>query len=89
MKKKIMVLLLIIIIGYIVSYNLKIDETANDEKQVEVQDEYYTVQNHDIVKSLTALGEIESAKTETLKLNTNYSFQTMCAEENEIIKKRF
>ena len=42
---------------------------------------------HDIIETLTAPGEVKSEKEETLKLNTKYYYSTICAEENEKVKK--
>lgn len=85
MKKKIIILLafLIIVIALIVVFNKK-EET---NKIIETSEKTAEVTNQSIVTTLTAPGEVQSAQTEKLTLNTSYKFLTMCAEKEEFIKE--
>lgn len=45
------------------------------------------VEKQTIKKSLTSTGEIKSSKTEKLSLSTSYYFDSLCVEEDDIVKK--
>ena len=45
------------------------------------------VEKQTIKKSLTSTGEIKSSKTEKLSLSTSYYFNSLCVEEDDIVKK--
>ena len=49
--------------------------------------EEVTVGTQTIKKTLTSSGEIQSANTEKLTLSTSYYFETMCVEEDDIVKE--
>lgn len=85
MKKKIIILLafLIIILALVMIFS-KQEET---NKIIETSEKTAEVANQSIVTTLTAPGEVQSAQTEKITLNTNYTFLTMCAEKEEFIKE--
>lgn len=85
MKKKIIILLafLIIILALVMIFS-KQEET---NKIIETSEKTAEVANQSIVTTLTAPGEVQSAQTEKLTLNTSYKFLTMCAEKEEFIKE--
>ena len=85
-KKKLIILLssLILIIAILVIIFNKKEET---NKIVETTEKTAEVTSQSIVTTLTAPGEVRSAQTEKLTLNTSYNFLTMCAETEELIKE--
>lgn len=85
MKKKLIILFvfLLIVITLIVVFNKK-EET---NKIIEIAEKTAEVTSQSIVTTLTAPGEVQSAQTEKITLNTSYSFLTMCAEKNEFIEE--
>ncbi len=85
MKKKIIILLAFLtIILVLVMIFTKQEET---NKIIETSEKTAEVANQSIVTTLTAPGEVQSAQTEKLTLNTSYKFLTMCAEKEEFIKE--
>ena len=60
---------------------------AEEDKIVETITQEATVENRTILSTLTAPGEVQSAVTEKLTLNTSYKYLNMCAEENEMVKE--
>ena len=85
MKKKCIVLLGILIVVIICIVNFNKQEEIN--KIIETSEETAEVVNQDIVTTLTAPGEVQSAQIEKLTLDTNYKFLTMCAEKNDFVKR--
>ncbi len=85
MKKKIIILLafLIMILALVMIFTKK-EET---NKIIETSEKTAEVTNQSIVTTLTAPGEVQSAQTEKLTLNTSYKFLTMCAEKEEFIEE--
>ena len=84
-KLLIIIIILVILLAFGIYSNMSGSSTIN--KKVYTEELESTASLHDITQTLTAPGEVKSEKEETLKLNTNYYFLSMCAEENEIIKK--
>lgn len=85
MKKKVIILLVFIVsIIFGIIYFNKQEET---NKIIETSEKTAEVANQSIVTTLTAPGEVQSAQTEKLTLNTSYKFLTMCAEKEEFIKE--
>lgn len=85
-KKKILIVFFTIF--FIIICNVFFSSSnADNDKIVETQNKEVNLENRTISLTLTAAGEVKSAKEENLKLNTNYKYLNMCAEENEIIKK--
>lgn len=85
MKKKLIILLVfIVVIIFGVIYFNKQEET---NKIIETSEKSAEVSNQSIITTLTAPGEVQSAQTEKLTLNTSYKFLTMCAEKEEFIKE--
>ena len=86
-KKKILIVFVIIILIAVYSINSIKNDSSENNKKVITESVEAEVIKHDIIKTLTAPGEVKSEKEETLKLNTNYYYSTICAEENEKVKK--
>lgn len=61
--------------------------SADENKIIETMKKTAKVENQTIVNTLSAPGEVKSAITENITLNTSYSFLTMCAEKEEFVKK--
>lgn len=87
-KRKIKKILGILIVSVLILFWI-FSRTANADtsKIVEKNQQIAEVSRQTINTTFTASGEVESAKLEKLYLNTNYSYLTMCAEKNELIKK--
>ena len=85
-KKKI-IIFFIILISFLIILLFGKSSNASEDNIVETTEETVEVSNQTIITTLTAPGEVQSAKTEKISLNTNYYYLTMCAEENEYIKK--
>lgn len=86
MKKKILLTILIIIlmIGvFFVGRQVGLN-TEDNKTQTIITEE--TVALHDIKKTLTASGQIESKTTEKITLTTTRYFQAMCVEEDDTVK---
>lgn len=80
-------LIIFIIIIFVIIAVLSKNSDADSSKIVETNQEIAEVSRQTINTTLTASGEVESAKLEKLLLNTSYSYLTMCAEKNEFIKE--
>lgn len=86
MKKKILIVLIsIIILIFVILRVVKAQGDTN--KIVETNEKMAKVTTQSIVTTLTAPGEVQSAKTEKLTLNTSYKYLTMCAEQGEFVKE--
>lgn len=68
----------------LVLFNKK--DTESD-KIVETTQQTAEVSNQTIISTLSAPGEVKSAISEKIALNENYSFLTMCAEKEELVKE--
>ena len=86
-KAKIIIILVLIIISIIYIVYSNYNENDGVVKTVTTEDKEAIAERKNIVQTLTAPGEVKSAKEEKLTLSTSYSYSTMCAEENEIIRK--
>lgn len=82
-KKRILLFLLVIVVISVVIV-LKNNNKVNN-KIIETTEETAKVSNQSITTTITASGEVQSANTEKIYLNTNYNYLTMCAEKNEFI----
>ncbi len=79
----IVIFILGILVGNFIEKNRE-DESSSEEETtriVEVEVGTQTIEN-----TLTASGEIQSSGTENLSLDTSKYFETMCSEENDIVK---
>ena len=79
----VVIFILGILVGNLIEKN-KENEIVNEEETtriVEVEVGTQTIEN-----TLTSSGEIKSSGTENLELDTTKYFQTMCVEENDIVK---
>lgn len=86
-KKNKLIIICIVILIIIVSCMCLTQSNADEDKIVETQSQEATVESRTISLTLTAAGEVQSATEEKLTLNTSYSYLTMCAEENEVVKE--
>ena len=89
MKKKVKWIIIIVLIIISIFYVIYSNYTKSDGiiKTVITQENEAKAEKREIIQTLTAPGEVKSGKEEKLTLNTSYSYSTMCAEENEIIRK--
>ncbi len=83
-KKIILITLLIIILLVVIIFFAKSSEA---DSKSNTSEETCEVTNQTIITTLTASGEVESAKEEKIALNTNLSYLTMCAEKEEYVKQ--
>lgn len=86
-KKKIVIFFIIILVILIILLFGRSSNATEDVTVVETTEEIAEVSNQTITTTLTAPGEVQSAQTEKISLNTSYYYLTMCAEENEYIKE--
>lgn len=86
-KKVLLVIVLIIIFSTITFFiGRKIGLNTNTSSTSTVVTEEI-VSKHTIKKELTASGEIDTAKTEQLELNTNRYFEMLCVEEDDTVEE--
>lgn len=86
-KKLLLVIVLIILFSTITFFiGKKIGLNTNTSSTSTVVTEE-TVSKHTIKKELTASGEIDTAETEQLELNTNRYFEMLCVEEDDTVEK--
>lgn len=85
-KKKLIIILLILIIILICFFKFFYKE-EEIEKIVEVTEKTTEVTNRTILTTLTAPGEVNSATSEKISLNTGYYFLTLCAEKEQFVKE--
>lgn len=85
-NKKITIFILCIIIILTVIL-LSENSNADTDKIIEKTEKIAEVSSQTIITTLTAPGEVQSAKTEKLSLNTSYYYLTMCVEKEEYVKK--
>ncbi len=86
MKKKILLIILLIIIiiaSFIIGRQVGLN-TDDDKTKITIKEE--TVSSHDIKKTLTASGTVESKTTEKLELTTTKYFKAMCVENDDTVK---
>lgn len=84
-KKAIILFFCIVIV--LLGIFLSKKSNADTSKIVESIEQVAEVSNQTIITTLTAPGEVQSANIEKISLNTNYYFLTMCAENEEYVKK--
>ncbi len=86
--KKVLFIIVIIIIFSTITFFIgkKIGLNTNTSSTSTVITEE-TVSRHTIQKELTASGEIETALTEKLELNTNKYFEMLCIENDDTVKE--
>ena len=86
--KKIMPITLLVLLTGTVSFlvgkqiGLNTDTSSTNTSVKEVKVEKQTIK-----KTLTSSGEIASANTEKLSLSTSYYYESLCIEEDDIVKK--
>lgn len=86
-RKKTVIILtasLIVIAAAIAAFTA-VHAKADDDKNVVTED--VKVSTVDITNTLTAAGEIVTAKEETIDFSTSKVFKAMCVEENEKVEK--
>lgn len=86
-KKVLFIIMLMAIVGTITFFIGKQIGLNTDTSTTSTTIEEVTVGKQTIKKTLTSSGEIKSASTEKLELSTSYYFETMCVEEDDIVKK--
>ncbi len=86
-RKKIIftvILIVILIVMFLIGMEYGISKASNQETTVTNISEI-TVETQTIKKTLTSSGQISSASTEKLELDTSKYFETMCVEEDDIV----
>lgn len=89
LKKKIFIFLIMVIVLTLIFFlgmQMGINKASNEEKTITTISEI-EVENRTIQKTLTSSGQIESAKTEKLELNTSKYFNTMCVETDDTVEE--
>lgn len=87
LKKILAILILMAIVGTITFFIGRQIGLNTDTSSTNTTIEEVTVGTQTIKKTLTNSGEIKSATTEQLSLSTSYYFETMCVEEDDIVKE--
>lgn len=87
-KNKIKLLILSTVVLLITIYSVYSNKSNSSTTKKTIMTESIEAEatKQDIIETLTAPGEVKSEKEETLKLNTNYYYSTICAEENDKVK---
>lgn len=86
-KKLLAIIVLMAIVGTITFFVGKQIGLNTDTSSASTTIEEVTVGTQTIKKTLTSSGEIKSANTEKLELSTSYYYETMCVEEDDIVKE--
>lgn len=86
-KKLVTIIILMAIVGTVTFFIGKQIGLNTDISSVNVNVEEVTVGTKTINKTLTSSGEIKSASVEKLELSTSYYYETICVEEDDIVKK--
>lgn len=86
-KKLVTIIILMSIVGTVTFFIGKQIGLNTDISSVNVNVEEVTVGTKTINKTLTSSGEIKSASAEKLELSTSYYYETICVEEDDIVKK--
>lgn len=87
LKKVLAILFLMAIVGTVTFFIGKQIGLNTDTSSTNTTIEEVTVGTQTIKKTLTNSGEIKSATTEKLSLSTSCYFETMCVEEDDIVKE--
>lgn len=87
LKKILAILILMAIVGTVTFFIGRQIGLNTDTSSTNTTIEEVTVGTQTIKKTLTNSGEIKSATTEKLSLSTSYYFETMCVEEDDIVKE--
>lgn len=87
LKKIFSIIILIIIISTITFFIGKQIGLNTDISSTNTTIEEKTVSKRTITKTLTATGEIGTATTEKLTIDTTKYFETMCVEDDDTVKK--
>ena len=86
-KRKIPITIFIIVVGvscFFIGKNIGLNtDTTSSNKTIEDVE----VSKQTITKTLTSTGSIEGYYTKSLSLNTDYYFDSLCVEEDDIVKK--
>ncbi len=86
-RKKIIftvILIVTLIVMFLIGMEYGISKASNQETTITNISEI-TVETQTIKKTLTSSGQISSASTEKLELDTSKYFETMCVEEDDIV----
>ena len=86
-KKVLLIIILIAIVGTITFFIGRQIGLNTDTSSTSTTIEEVSVGTQTIKKTLTSSGEIKSSSTEKLELSTSYYFETMCVEEDDIVKE--
>lgn len=86
-KKTIFTLVIIMVISTLTFWIGKQIGLNTDTSSTNTTIEEKTVGTQTIKKTVTASGEIETANTEKLTISTTKYFETMCVEEEDIVKE--
>lgn len=85
--KKILVIIIVITITSTITFFVGRQIGLNtDISSTSTTIEEKTVSKRNIIKTLTATGEIETATSENLSIETTKYFETMCVEEDDTVK---
>ena len=87
LKKTLAIMILVAIVGTITFFIGKQIGLNTDTSSTSTTIEEVTVGTQTIKKTLTSSGEIKSANNEKLELSTSYYYETMCVEEDDIVKE--
>ena len=87
LKKVLFIIVLMAIVGTITFFIGRQIGLNTDTSTTATTIEEVVVGTQTIKKTLTSSGEIKSSSTEKLELSTSYYFETMCVEEDDIVKK--
>ena len=85
MKKIIVLILTLLLIAGAFFIGRQVGLNTEDSKTKTITREE-TVSEHDIKKTLTTSGQVESNKTEKIELSTSKYFKTMCVEDDDTVK---
>jgi hypothetical protein len=86
-NKKIVIIFAVIILIILICVVFLKDSSEESNEIIESTIKTAEVENNTIITTLTAPGEVKSAVTEKLSLDTSKSFLTMCVEKNETVKE--
>lgn len=86
LKKIFVTIILLAIVGTIMFFVGKQIGLNTDKSSTSTTIEEVTVGNQTIKKTITSSGEIKSASTEKLNLETTKNFETMCVENDDTVK---
>lgn len=86
-KKALLIIILMAIVGTVTFFIGKQIGLNTDTSSASTTIEEVTVGTQTIKKTLTSSGEIQSANTEKLELDTSKYYETMCVEEDDTVNE--